>query len=223
MLVELGVVEQRYRAVLEVFDGASVVEVARRNGVTRQTVHEWLRRYANGGGLGGSGGSVVAAGVVSASDAGARLRRGSWRCGGRIRGGGRTGSAGSWVVTVWCRCRAGRRCIGRWCVTVWWMRRSGGAGGRTIGGGSGARSMELWQMDVMGRVHLADGRECKVVTGIDDHSRFVVCAKVVAPGDGAAGVRGVGRGAAPARGAGADPDRQREGVHGAVRAWVRGR
>jgi hypothetical protein len=28
-----------------------------------------------------------------------------------------------------------------------------------------ARSMELWQMDVMGRLHLADGRECKVVTG----------------------------------------------------------
>jgi transposase InsO family protein len=34
-------------------------------------------------------------------------------------------------------------------------------------------------MDVMGRVHLAGGQEVKVVTGIDDHSRFVVCAKVV--------------------------------------------
>ncbi len=34
-------------------------------------------------------------------------------------------------------------------------------------------------MDVMGRLYLSDGRECKVVTGIDDHSRFVVCAKVV--------------------------------------------
>lgn len=34
-------------------------------------------------------------------------------------------------------------------------------------------------MDVMGRVHLSDGRELKVVTGIDDHSRFVACAKVV--------------------------------------------
>jgi transposase InsO family protein len=42
------------------------------------------------------------------------------------------------------------------------------------------RSMELWQMDVMGRVHLSDGAEVKVVTGIDDHSRFVVCATVVA-------------------------------------------
>lgn len=34
-------------------------------------------------------------------------------------------------------------------------------------------------MDVMGRVHLADGQEVKVVTGIDDHSRFIVCAAVV--------------------------------------------
>ncbi|HEY2130159.1 MAG TPA: helix-turn-helix domain-containing protein, partial [Streptosporangiaceae bacterium] len=53
MLVELGVVEQRYRAVLEVLDeGASVTDVARRYGVARQTVHEWLHRYANHGGLG---------------------------------------------------------------------------------------------------------------------------------------------------------------------------
>jgi transposase-like protein len=44
VLVELGVVEQRYQAVREVLDGASVTEVARRYGVVRQTVHEWLRR-----------------------------------------------------------------------------------------------------------------------------------------------------------------------------------
>jgi transposase InsO family protein len=41
-------------------------------------------------------------------------------------------------------------------------------------------AMQRWQMDVMGRVHLASGLEVKVVTGIDDHSRFIVCAKVVA-------------------------------------------
>ena len=53
MLVELGVVEQRYRAVLEVLEeGISVTEAARRHGVARQTVHEWLRRYAQEG-LGG--------------------------------------------------------------------------------------------------------------------------------------------------------------------------
>ncbi len=50
MLVELNEVEQRYQAVLEVFnDGASVTDVARRHGVARQTVHEWLRRYAANG------------------------------------------------------------------------------------------------------------------------------------------------------------------------------
>ncbi|WP_435826561.1 integrase core domain-containing protein [Nonomuraea dietziae] len=42
------------------------------------------------------------------------------------------------------------------------------------------RAMELWQMDVMGGIHLADGSVCMVVTGIDDHSRFVVCATIVA-------------------------------------------
>ena len=47
VLVELNLVEQRYRAVLEVLnDGASVTDVARRFGVARQTVHVWLRRYA---------------------------------------------------------------------------------------------------------------------------------------------------------------------------------
>ena len=39
--------------------------------------------------------------------------------------------------------------------------------------------MELWQMDVVGGVLLADGRQCKVLTGIDDHSRFIVCAGVM--------------------------------------------
>ena len=47
VLVELGLVELRYQAVLEVLQqGATVTEVAVRFGVTRQTVHRWLRRYA---------------------------------------------------------------------------------------------------------------------------------------------------------------------------------
>ena len=50
MLVELGLVEQRYQAVLEVLNNASTVtDVAVRFGVTRQTVHRWLRKYAAGG------------------------------------------------------------------------------------------------------------------------------------------------------------------------------
>ena len=47
MLVELGLVEQRLSAVLEpINDGVPVTEVAERFGVTRQSVHRWLRRYA---------------------------------------------------------------------------------------------------------------------------------------------------------------------------------
>ena len=49
MLIELGVVEQRHKAVLEVPEGLPVTEVAARYGVTRQTVHRWLRCYASGG------------------------------------------------------------------------------------------------------------------------------------------------------------------------------
>jgi hypothetical protein len=39
--------------------------------------------------------------------------------------------------------------------------------------------MELWQLDVMGGVFLSNGIGVSVVTGIDDHSRFCVIAKVV--------------------------------------------
>ena len=51
MLWELQVSEQRYRAVREVLEGASVTGVARRFGVSRQSVHAWLGRYGADGGL----------------------------------------------------------------------------------------------------------------------------------------------------------------------------
>jgi hypothetical protein len=41
----------------------------------------------------------------------------------------------------------------------------------------------LWQLDIVGGVLLVDGTEAKVVTGIDDHSRFCVLASVVGAGD----------------------------------------
>ena len=59
MLVELGIVEQRLQAVLEVLnDGARVTDVACRNGVSRQTVHAWLKRYTNDGLAGLADGSA---------------------------------------------------------------------------------------------------------------------------------------------------------------------
>ena len=40
--------------------------------------------------------------------------------------------------------------------------------------------MELWQMDIVGGVRIVDGSEAKVVSGLDDHSRYCVSARVVA-------------------------------------------
>jgi hypothetical protein len=40
--------------------------------------------------------------------------------------------------------------------------------------------MELWQMDVVGRIYLSNGTQISCVTGIDDHSRFCVSAQLVA-------------------------------------------
>lgn len=39
--------------------------------------------------------------------------------------------------------------------------------------------MELWQLDIMGSVFLADGTELKLVSGLDDHSRYCVIAHLV--------------------------------------------
>jgi transposase InsO family protein len=41
-------------------------------------------------------------------------------------------------------------------------------------------AMELWQMDVVGGFPLADGTSAKALTGIDDHSRMCVCARLMA-------------------------------------------
>ena len=171
MLVELGAVEQRYRAVLEVLEGASVMDVARRYGVARQTVHAWLRRYAEAGWAGWRIGRRGRRRVRIRCPR--RWRRGSWRCGGSIRGGGR--AILGWSGRGWCRAGplVGYRALVRHGLVEARKRRRRREDYRRW---ERARAMELWQMDVVGRVFLADGTEVKIVTGIDDHSRFVVCA-----------------------------------------------
>jgi transposase InsO family protein len=178
VLVELNVVEQRYRAVLEVLDGAPVTEVAVRYGVVRQTVHEWLRRYANDGGLGGlSDRSSKPAScphqmspVLEATVVAMRRAHPAWGPD-RIRWQlerdgvsplpGRTSVYRALVrhgLVEATKRKRRREDYRRWERT---------------------RSMALWQMDVMGRAFLSDGREMKLVTGLDDHSRYVISAKVV--------------------------------------------
>jgi hypothetical protein len=39
--------------------------------------------------------------------------------------------------------------------------------------------MELWQLDLVGGMGLADGSELKILTGVDDHSRYCVVAAVM--------------------------------------------
>ncbi len=39
--------------------------------------------------------------------------------------------------------------------------------------------MQLWQLDVTASAFLAEGCEVKIVTGIDDHSRYCVIARAV--------------------------------------------
>ena len=51
--------------------------------------------------------------------------------------------------------------------------------------------MQLWQLDVTASAFLADGREVKIVTGIDDHSRYCVIARAVTAGYRPAGLPGV--------------------------------
>ncbi len=48
-LVDLSVVEQRYRAVLAVLGGGLVSEVAAEVGVSRQSLSTWKRRYLEAG------------------------------------------------------------------------------------------------------------------------------------------------------------------------------
>ena len=45
--------------------------------------------------------------------------------------------------------------------------------------GERSRSMELCQMDVVGRFHLADRTELKKVSGLDEHSRLCVSARLI--------------------------------------------
>jgi transposase InsO family protein len=178
VLVELKLVELRYRAVIDVLDGMSVTEVAQRNGVTRQSVHTWLRRYAQGGMAALADKSskpescphqmspVIEARIVA-------LRNAHKRWGPRTI---RTELAkeGFWPLPGLSSIY--RTLVRHHLVDPKQRKRARSDYKRW----ERSRSMELWQMDVVGRFHLADGTEVKVVTGVDDHSRFCVCARVVA-------------------------------------------
>jgi transposase InsO family protein len=178
VLVELRLVEQRYQAVLEVLnDGAAVLDVARRHGVARQTVHDWLRRYAKGGLAGLADktsrplscphqmGPVVEAKIIE-------MRRAHPGWGPR--------TIVFWLERAGVEALPGRtsveRCLIRHGLVTPQARKRKRSDYKRW---ERARAMELWQMDIVGGVRLAEGSEAKIVSGIDDHSRFVISAAVV--------------------------------------------
>lgn len=179
VLVELSVVEQRYQAVLQVLSGASVTEVAGRFGVSRQAVHRWLRRYRDEGLAGLSDRSSRPVSSPSRTPAKVEaliceLRRNhpSWGARRLVWELGRRGCPGP----VPSRATVHRVLVRHGLVQVT------ARGRRREDYTRWQRSvpMQLWQMDIVGGIMLADGTECKVVTGIDDHSRYCVIASVVA-------------------------------------------
>jgi len=178
MLVELSVVEQRYQAVLAVIrDGVPVVEVASRFGVSRQAVHRWLRWYEDQG----------LAGLVDRSHRPprcshqmdpaievwiqeARRRNPDWGPRRLVHEATRAG-----LEPIPSRSGVYRALKRAGLIDPEARRRRDRRFKRWERGGA----MELWQMDVVGGVLLTDGTQCKVLTGIDDHSRFIVCAGVM--------------------------------------------
>ncbi|AYE93457.1 IS481 family transposase [Mycobacterium paragordonae] len=176
---ELTVAEQRYQAVMSVIaDGLSISQAAEKTGVSRQTLHAWLARY-EAEGLEGlvdrSHRPVSCPHQMSAAVEAAllELRRSRPYWGPRRlvfeleRRGVRPVPSESAAYRALVRAgmidpalrdRRSRK----------WKRWERGA------------PMELWQMDVVGGFPLVDGTSAKALTGLDDHSRMCVSARLMA-------------------------------------------
>jgi transposase InsO family protein len=178
MLVELSKVEQRYDAVLAVIrDGLNITEAAEAFGVSRQTLYRWMQRYEQGG--------LPALAERShkpkscphqippkVEDRIILLRR-SHPAWGPIRLQHQLGREG--LKSVPSHMAIYRALVRHHLIDPPDKRKKL----RTYKRWERGRPMELWQMDVVGGVLLSDGTECKVLTGVDDHSRFCVCAGIM--------------------------------------------
>lgn len=182
-LVELSVVEQRYRAVLAVLAGSTVTEVAASLGVSRQTVSGWKSRYETAGLAGLADRSRKPASCPHQASAEVEaavceLRRKHPRWGPRRIAHvlERSGA----VAPVPSRMTVYRILVRHGLVEPGVRRRKRSDYKRW----QRDRAMQLWQMDIVGGVMLVDPvtgelTEAMVVTGVDDHSRYCVIASVV--------------------------------------------
>ncbi|EFE68899.1 integrase [Streptomyces viridosporus ATCC 14672] len=183
VLVELSVVEQRYRAVLAVLAGATVTEVSASLGVSRQTVSGWKSRYEASGLAGLADRSRRPASCPHRASAEVEaavceLRRKHPRWGPRriafvLERSGAVSPVPS-RMTVY-------RILVRHGLVEPGLRRRKRSDYRRW---QRDAPMQLWQMDIVGGVMLVDPvtgelSEAKVVTGGDDHSRYCVIASVV--------------------------------------------
>jgi len=176
-LVDLSMVEQRYDAVRDVLDGATVKDTAIRYGVDRRTLHRWLVRYANDG-------------LAALADKSSKPDRCPHQMVPEVEARVvelRRSHPGWGPRTILNKLRreldvppsraAIYRCLVRHRLIQPKPRRRRRDDYKRW---ERSRSMELWQIDVMSSVFLASGIGVSVVTGIDDHSRFCVIAKAVA-------------------------------------------
>ena len=171
--------EQRYQAVLAVIsDGLSISQVAQKVGVSRQTLHSWLARYEAEGleGLKDRSRRPVSCPHQMPAEVEAtllELRRSRPYWGPRrlvfelakrkvlpvpSESAAYRALVRAGMIIPHLRDRRSRK----------WKRWERGA------------AMELWQMDIVGGFPLADGTSAKALTGIDDHSRMCVCARLMA-------------------------------------------
>ena len=155
--------------------GVPVTEVAERYGVSRQSVHTWLVRYRQEG-------------IAGLEDRSHQVHHHPWRIPAEVE-------------EVICELRRGHPKWGPRRL-VFEMGRRGHQVTRSTVYRTLVRNglvepksrrrrrkdyrrwergtaMELWQLDVTASAFLTDGTEVKIVTGIDDHSRFCVLAKAV--------------------------------------------
>lgn len=178
-----ALVEYRYRAVCEVLGGSPIGEVAARYGTSRQSLNTWRQRFQQDGMSGLADRSRRPRTSPSRVDAEIEaltcdLRRQHPRWGAR-RISHELGRHG--VDPAPSRATVHRILLRNGLVDPQAQQHK-----RTYKRWQRAEPMHLWQMDIVGGVPLAEGRSCKLVTGIDDHSRFVVIAAVVAVPSGRA-------------------------------------
>lgn len=171
--------EQRYQAVLAVIsDGLSISQVASKVGVSRQTLHSWLARYEAEGLEGLKDRSHRPSrcphqmpAAVEAAVLELRRSRPYW--------GPRRlvfELAKRDVVPVPSESAVYRALLRAGMIDP----ASRGRRSRKWKRWERGAPMELWQMDVVGGFPLADGTSAKALTGIDDHSRFCVSARLMA-------------------------------------------